>query len=264
MARLRQFIDSGAVADGTRLPSERQLQEQLQVGRSTVREALKSLEALGIVEIRHGRGVFARKGRDGDDATPVRAEAWTELGMIVEARLTLEPTAAALAARRRDGQDLEELSACLDEFDAAIGKRDSTSLVRADVKFHATIAQIGNPLLAHCLRDLGTLMINSRYVSLGQERRRPVVSDRHRAVFEAIVTQDPDRAYSCMAEHLMEFVLEVGFEVREKRSWAEVTATPLVKRRLLVTQDRIRRGLLKDAALPLAGDVDGEATKSLA
>jgi GntR family transcriptional regulator, transcriptional repressor for pyruvate dehydrogenase complex len=218
MDRITAYIESEKLEDGARLPSERQLRDQLNVGRSTVREALKALEALGVVQIRQGAGVFVSPSRALDvvEAPPaVLAEVaptdWSQLGLIVEARLAIEPYAAALAARRRNDEQLGRLEEELARFDAAAERNDKRELVIADVNFHGAIAEIGSPVLAHTLRELGVLLIKSRYISLHRPGRRGHVASRHRAIYDAIVERDDISASEAMAAHLTDFVHELGY-----------------------------------------------------
>jgi GntR family transcriptional regulator, transcriptional repressor for pyruvate dehydrogenase complex len=218
MDRITAYVESERLEDGARLPSERELRVQLNVGRSTVREALKALEALGVVQIRQGAGVFVRMSHALDAAEPPRAVLtqvadtdWSQLGPIVEARLAIEPYAAALAAQRRSDEQLRGLREELARFDAGIAEDDERALVMADVNFHGAIAEIGNPVLAHTLRDLGVLLIKSRYISLHRVERRGHVAARHRAVYEAIAERDDILASEVMAAHLTDFVHELGY-----------------------------------------------------
>lgn len=217
MERITVYIESQGLDVGARLPSERELRVQFNVGRSTVREALKALEALGVIEIRQGAGVFVAAGQSQKPAEPAGSEAaapidWSMLGPVVEARLAIEPYAAALAARRRTPQDLELLAQELAKFNEAAANDDKPGLVMADVSFHEVVARIANPVLAHTLRDLGVLLINSRYISLQRPERRSGVADRHQAIYDAIAAGDSARASETMAAHLTSFVHELGYE----------------------------------------------------
>lgn len=218
MDRITAYVQSEHLAEGERLPSERELRAQLNVGRSTVREALKALEALGLVQIRQGAGVFVGSSHavgavEAPQVVPsdVAATDWSQLGPIVEARLAIEPYAAALAAQRRSDEQLKALAEELARFDAAAARDDKRALVMADVNFHGAIAEIGNPVLAHILRDLGVLLIKSRYISLHRVERRGGVANRHKAIYDAIAERDGTLASEAMATHLSDFVHELGY-----------------------------------------------------
>jgi GntR family transcriptional repressor for pyruvate dehydrogenase complex len=219
MDRITAYMRSEHMEEGARLPSERELRAYLSVGRSTVREALKALQALGLVHIRQGAGVFAGSSQalpaaaEQPSAAPgdVAGDDWSQLGPIVEARLAIEPYAAGLAAQRRTDDQLSALTDELARFDAAMARDDKRALVMADVNFHAAIAEIGNPVLAHILRDLGVLLIKSRYLSLNRVERRGGVAHRHRAIYEAIADRDAALASEAMAAHLTDFIHELGY-----------------------------------------------------
>lgn len=210
MTRLRALIDSERLRPGDRLPSEHQLREQLGVGRSTIREALRALEALGLVEIRHGQGTLVRRAPEppsppGMGPEDIEALDTAQLGPLVEARLAIEPFAAALAAQRRTPEQLPPLETALAVFDEAMDVNDHRALVMADVSFHAEIAAIANPLLDHCLRDFGVLLINSRHITLGRTGTLASVSQRHRGIYNAIALGDSRLAYDAMSKHLTDF-----------------------------------------------------------
>jgi GntR family transcriptional regulator, transcriptional repressor for pyruvate dehydrogenase complex len=217
MDRVRGLIESGQLAPGSRLPSERELRERLGVGRSTVREALRALEALGLVEMHQGRGAYVRVPVGGESPGRPSAlatrPAWEDLDRIVEARLPIETYTASLAAIRRTDEQLAGMAEKLDDFKAAMGENDLPQLVLADFGFHDLIAHAASPVLASCLDSIGVLIINSRKLSLSRDERLPHVLEMHRRIYEAIAARDPVKASQTMSEHLLNFISELGFEV---------------------------------------------------
>jgi GntR family transcriptional repressor for pyruvate dehydrogenase complex len=217
MERVQQVIDSEGLGPGDRIPSERQLQEGFGVGRSTVREALRALEALGIIEIRQGQGGFVRQRRDltdpGSKADDKLSEDWSQLGAVIEARLVIETEAARLAALRRTPAQLDLMAAHLDAFESAKLTSDLPALVIADVEFHGSIAEAANPVLAHCLRSLGVLAVKSRQLSLRRSERHANVHSRHTTIFDAIAAGDSVRAAEAMSSHLSDFTTELGLKI---------------------------------------------------
>jgi GntR family transcriptional repressor for pyruvate dehydrogenase complex len=214
MNRIRRLITSGELAPGERLPSERELRERLGVGRSTIREALRALEALGLIDIRQGQGAYVRVAVD-PESTPTgqSIENWAQLDRVVEARLPIETYAAALAALRRTDDRLAELSKKLDEFEYAMIRNDLSKAVLADFEFHNLIADAASPVLVSCLDSIGVLLINSRRTSLSRSERLPHVLEKHRLIYDAIAAQDPVKASQSMSEHLLDFISELGFRV---------------------------------------------------
>jgi len=217
MNRVRHLIESGDLLPGSRLPSERELREGLGVGRSTVREALRALDALGLVEVRQGQGTYVRSARaktaDLLAKTEVPHSDWEQLDRVVEARLPIETYAASLAAIRRTDERLAQLAERLDDFERAMQTNDLAKLVLADIEFHNLIADAASPVLLSCLDSIGVLLINSRRMSLSRAERLPHVLHKHRLIYEAIVAKDPGKASQAMSDHLLDFISELGFQV---------------------------------------------------
>jgi GntR family transcriptional repressor for pyruvate dehydrogenase complex len=191
---------------GTKVPSERELTKELGVGRSTVREALNGLAMLGVVEIRHGQGVFVT-GEPAQVGEPSSITAALERGVtneFIEARLIVEVEVARLAARRRTDEDLARLSAALDEQEARL-RGDLATLVDLAAHFNVLLAEA-----AH--NEVLSAMIES-FVSLMVERGPRVYSlegfgewdmQEHRGLYEAVRDRDPERAARLMREHIEE------------------------------------------------------------
>jgi len=156
---LVRHLLGGAYQPGQRLPSERALAESLGVGRSVVREALKSLTLLGLVEVRQGDGTYLQSR--GSDLLPVSFEWGLLLGDhqlqdTIEARTELEVVLAGLAAERRDEQDVRELGELLGRMHDA---KETAAFVAADVAFHLRVAQSArNTILEQMLNSIQSLL----------------------------------------------------------------------------------------------------------
>src|SRR5580704_5803647 len=138
---LVRHLLGGSYQPGQRLPSERALAESLGVGRSVVREALKSLTLLGLVEVRQGDGTYLQSR--GSDLLPLSFEWGLLLGDhqiqdTIEARIELETVLAGFAAERRSEQDVRELGELLRGMRDA---KDTAAFVSADVAFHLRVAK---------------------------------------------------------------------------------------------------------------------------
>src|SRR5439155_4866644 len=110
--QVKQMIAEGRLESGDQLPAERELAEKFVVGRSSVREALRALESLGLVEIRPGEGTFVREVSVESLIEPlalVMASQREAIGELFEARRMIEPALAALAARRATPEELHEM-----------------------------------------------------------------------------------------------------------------------------------------------------------
>jgi DNA-binding FadR family transcriptional regulator len=189
---------------GARVPSERELTKDLGVGRSTVREALNGLAMLGMVEIRHGQGVFVT-GVPGPLGEPSAIAAALERGVtheFIEARLIIEVQVARLAAVRRTDEDLARLASAIAEQEARL-QGDVDALIDVAASFNVVLAEA-----AH--NEILRAMIQS-FISLMVERAPRIYSldgfavwdlEEHRGISAAISDRDPDRAGELMRAHI--------------------------------------------------------------
>ena len=142
---LRQAIEKGHWAIGERLPVEAQLSESLGVSRNTVREAVRVLVHVGMLETRQGDGTYVRATKDAGET--LRRINRAQLRDKLEVRIMLETEAAKLAAERRDAKDLERMTLALDE--RAKAGDDVERRIRHDHAFHtALVAASHNPALS--------------------------------------------------------------------------------------------------------------------
>jgi GntR family transcriptional repressor for pyruvate dehydrogenase complex len=201
--RLLDYLISGQVEPGQRLPSERQLAETLGVGRSHVRQAIKSLTVLGLVDARQGDGTYLK--RTDSPLLPLAIEWGLLLGAkrsqdLVEARAELEILLAGLAAERRDEAALQELRRCVDIMQRTT---DNEEFVQADVAFHLEIARsTGNRSLFQIMRSIRSLMQVWIHRVAYAPGTRPATWAEHSAVLEAIEAADPAAARAAMIGHM--------------------------------------------------------------
>jgi GntR family transcriptional repressor for pyruvate dehydrogenase complex len=202
--RLRDFIDVHQLKAGDRLMSERDLALRLGVSRTSVRQALTVLRTIGLVDMRHGDGVYLV--RSPDDVIPTLAHEllaqYERLPAIMEVREALETQNARLAARRRTDADLNHMCAALAEMEVAIERGDDGAV--ADGRFHAAITRAAhNELLGELMDQLSEPINHTRRASLAR-RGRPIRSlAAHRLIAEAIGAGDEDLAARRMREHLV-------------------------------------------------------------
>lgn len=214
----RRIVDDIVGRDlqpGASLPNEAAMADLYDVSRSTVREALRILEANGLVEIYPGRYGGPQVGV-GDPVAFGRTLTWflqmrqTRFWELLEARVIMEPMMAALAAQRRSAEAVRVLSESV-EAHRSLDVADTAGYLAATQEFHGHIAGIsGNGVLdlfGRALKEIYT----ERVISAEQPAaRRDDVLKEHLAVVEAILAGDPDRAESVMRQHMVE--LQAGFE----------------------------------------------------
>jgi len=205
---LRQLILSQKLKDGNRLPPERELAERFGVGRPSVREALRTLSQMGLVEIRAGEGAFVRKPgfpsflkSMGDSLGMLIRQEGTSLLELCDVRRILEVETAAMAAERANAEDLARLQAALTANEAALGAPPRFRIT--DVKFHRAIAQATHNRILLFIHDaLSDLMLRTREMALKVPGAAPDAFASHQRIFLAIKNRDRARAAREMAIHL--------------------------------------------------------------
>lgn len=192
--RLRELLSDEHVAPGERLPPERELAAQLGVSRSSLREGLRRLSDLGIIESRQGSGTY---------------RAPLDLGDLFEVRRRLEPLAARLAAARRDAHDLRNLDEALAEMRAALP--DAGHFGDADVRAHAAIVEAsGSVPLRVLFSAIADLLRHSRTSTASDPALRTLALDEMSAIVAAIADGDGDAAERAMHAHLQHVGASVG------------------------------------------------------
>jgi GntR family transcriptional repressor for pyruvate dehydrogenase complex len=220
-------ILDGQYPVGSRLPGERELAESFSVSRPTVREAMIALEIYGLVEARHGSGLYVI-GKPSQDNEP--AELDVGAFELVEARILFEGEAAAVAAMTIDAEILGELDQTL----ATMAACDPAGVdaLQADRRFHILIAEATrNAVIVSVVETLWNLRERSPLSAyIFAEARRGGVNPRveeHRLIVDALRARDPHRARRTMREHLRRVVedLLVATEVKElERTRSEIDA----------------------------------------
>jgi GntR family transcriptional repressor for pyruvate dehydrogenase complex len=202
-------IVRGVWKPGDKLPSERQLSEQMGMSRASVREAIRSLETMGLVDVRHGQGAFVRdSGESAEDRffSGWHADHRYPIDELLAFRLLIEPELAALAAEHADATFIAELRTLTGAMEEATGTDDLPLLVQLDTAFHDAITRrAANRLYRDMLDHVAELLIDSRRISLSVPGRAGQVVAAHTAVVDAIATGNPGHAAEAMRRHLDKF-----------------------------------------------------------
>ncbi|MGJ9402101.1 FadR/GntR family transcriptional regulator [Arthrobacter sp. KK5.5] len=201
--QIESAITSGAVRPGEHLPSERELMVQFSVSRPTIREALRVLQSMGLVESRPG-------GRGGpvvlepspasltrSFATMVRLDSLS-MTELVQFRLVLDSSACRLASTLHTPEQLEQMRSCIERMEAEVGK-DAAEFARADIDFHLAVWEAsGNALLAMCGRAVAgailALITQQLQDSGAPERTEAESAALDRGIFDAIASGDSGEA----------------------------------------------------------------------
>lgn len=202
----QQLLEAiGELEPGARVPSERELTRDLGVGRSTVREALNGLALLGVVEIRHGQGVFVVERKDEDGGSDALQKALTK-GLtqeFLEARLVVEVEIVGLAAQRRTDADLQRILDTIQQLEAARGAPVEQALKPAS-DFNVALAEAAhNEVLAAVEESFVALMIERAGELYDTDAFREWDIEEHKGILEAIRAGDADLAKQRMRDHIV-------------------------------------------------------------
>ena len=203
--RILDLVKAGHLSAGDKLPSERDLAEQLDVSRPTVREALRALSILGVLEIRHGGGVYVTALNAEELLSPMdffvslNAQNMAEL---FDARIHFEPMLASLAAERLTDAALARL-ATLVAVQVA-DPEDADLFHDTDVEFHKTILEAsGNDFLSRFGKLLQVLGDQGRQAFQKRKSIRQQSIEDHQVILAALQARDPTAAQRAMRQHMV-------------------------------------------------------------
>jgi GntR family transcriptional repressor for pyruvate dehydrogenase complex len=200
--QIQSLISERQLQPGDRLPSERELAELLSVSRASVREALRVLSAMGLVEVRSGDGTFVRQA-----PAPVDPAVWGLLREreflldLLEARRLVEEEVVALAVHRATQDDIDQMQDLLNrrERELAAGKHD----LETDLQFHQLVAEATrNPVLVSLVRSLCEMWLRSREATGRAPTSPHKAQEFHQAIVEAIRMRNEPLARGVMHRHM--------------------------------------------------------------
>ena len=199
---LQQRIRQGDWLPGERLPSITRLAKELQVGTSSVREALRALQSIGLVKIAHGSGVYVTGSRPTTDLSSHFQNVGNGLVVaLAETRRILEPELAALAAERGTDAELSEIEklARQMEDEAQLGH----DFAELDVRFHHFIAPAArNPILYRTLEGVSDLFLESRRKILMEPKAMMRTARYHLLIVDALQSRNAPLARLLMLAHM--------------------------------------------------------------
>jgi len=208
--RIQDGIETGIWAPGTRLPSERELARALNVGRSSIREAIRVLQAIDLIEIRPGDGTYVKQ-----QGSPLNEESLRfllqdkEVSDLYEVRELLDVQIAAMAAERATPEDIQVIESTLECM--ADGIRAGRPCVNEDYQYHKTLARIvDNQVLLQIQEMLWKSLWPTveRFLQVPGRLERSLVE--HRAVLDAIKDGDTAKSRELMHAHLQSRFTDPG------------------------------------------------------
>lgn len=202
--QLNKLIAEGKLAPGDRLPPKRELAERFKVSRNSVRDALRTLEARGLIETRQGDGTYVRDMKPANlytNLVDVLVSRKESIRDVLQARSIIEPQVAYLAAQHGQAADLDRLERNVARHEAKAADHDPG--VDEDAEFHQLIAEMsGNAFLISLIEFINKHIESSRDMLLRYDESSTRLG--HRAILAALRAHDGDTARQAMAQHIAE------------------------------------------------------------
>lgn len=209
--QIQEKIFYGEFKNGDKLPSERELSEQMGVSRTSIREALRVLETMGVVESRQGEGNFICSNVNKSLIEPLSLIFKLNNGNwedVIELRQALELETVKFASKRVTKEEADEMKFIINKMEEEINNQNRNEiLVNLDQKFHNKIASISKNYLIECL----FLTSSNLFEEFIDDARRKIVNkysdervllNQHKEIYNAIISNDSNLAYKKMEEHM--------------------------------------------------------------
>ncbi|MBA1333609.1 MAG: hypothetical protein HPY66_0002 [Firmicutes bacterium] len=209
--QIKTLIEEGKLAEGEKLPSERDLANQFGVSRPTIREAITALDIMGLVEVKVGLGTFVKSRPLQKDLYEIEAELWSTISptALFEARVVIRPQLAKLAALRATYEDLEEIRRILDQMDEAGCSENEIELFQElDAQFHLAVGKAAHSEALYLFEEsmfshrANKLWKDLKKQSLEIPGRMELYREEHREIFKAIYERNPALAEEVTRRHL--------------------------------------------------------------
>ena len=205
--QIKEMINEGTLKKGDKLPSERDLAQQLNVGRTSIREAIRALEVIGLIDCKQGEGNYIKSGFKDNLVEPLSIMFMLEGSSpdeIWELRKIIEVEAAGLAAKRINDEQLKELK----EIALSLNNyEDENITAEIDKQFHYKIAEFsGNVLIYNILRTVSILVDHfikdARKLILEHEGNKEILFAQHFDIYLSMENRNSSAARQAMREHL--------------------------------------------------------------
>jgi len=207
---IRKLIEERKLKPGDRLPTEREMAEQFGVSRTVVRDAVKTLSGLGVLEVKHGVGIFVVTPDSRSIARQLSGLLQYKedtINNLFEVRMLLETSAAAWAAERRTREDLDRLFENVRSHKLISDSGDIRAMGELDRKFHVLVAEsTGNPVIIRLMKNLLDLLVVSNQHTLTIAGRALQSVEEHEQIITAIEQQNAEQARRAMTKHLTSVV----------------------------------------------------------
>jgi len=202
---IKQYLFSGNIEVGQKMPAEKDMCEMLGVGRGTLREAVRILETAGYIELKPGKGAYAARISEiaMEDLHAWFSEHQVETRDFLEVRMAIEPTTVRLAIERCTDEDLVKLRTIHERFIVAVGDGYSSDIALYDEKFHAAIVEFSkNKLLISISKQVENNLKNFRSKTFVFPQNASNAIEPHTKILNAFELRDAEYGEHCMRAHL--------------------------------------------------------------
>ncbi len=216
---IREMIVEENFNPGDKFYSENELTKKLEVSRSSVREAVRILEATGLVTVKHGKGIFI------SDSMKQEMEAFsnwlknneTALLEHFDVRLIIDPKAAAAAAKNADADEIEKMEEVCSDFLRKTQQNNTAGLIKCDEEFHRLLAKsTKNKTLYFVMKTMTNSLSEGWISSLHVPGRIEKTVGEHQAILDAIKNGEPEKAEQAMIAHLNNAIEDIKDSMNRK------------------------------------------------
>lgn len=205
--QIKDMVFSGKIKKGDKLPPERELVEQLQASRASIREAIRALQIVGIIECRQGGGNYIKENFEESLFEPLSIMFVLQNSKpieILELRKVIEVETAALAAEKITKEELEEIAEIIDKMKASSNEEINSEL---DKEFHHKVAAASRNFLVLSILKAVSFLIDSfikdaRKRILKEKENKEILIQHHENLYKALLNGDGDKAALAMKTHL--------------------------------------------------------------
>lgn len=202
--RIIQAISKGELKQGDKIPSVSELAKKLNVGQSSVREALKQLQVTGLVDVIHGKGIFVNEVDIGSvlrELSHLLILKKPDILYLMEARKIVEYGTVRLAAQRTSKEEIKELYQLTQTMQSKLD--DPENFIKDDLDFHLKLAEASkNPILPTFLNSIRSLFLQEQEAVVGLPGAAERASKYHMKIYQAVKDHNAEEAVKVMMEHL--------------------------------------------------------------
>lgn len=202
---IKEFIEKNNLEVGSKLPSEQELAKRFQVGKASIREALRMLEITGVVEVKPGKGIYVN-AITGDLVVPLSTWVSTNKDTILkhfEARLIIEPEIAVLAARRITEEDIRKIERNI-QIQKSFSESEIAAIIQADIEFHGLVAESAkNETLIMLFNSIAKISFHGWKAAIRVKGRNQSAVKEHAKLLKMLVQKDENGVRSAMRNHML-------------------------------------------------------------